>query len=223
MGHVDLEERVARLEAELSLLKYQNRLKNDSLLARMARRWTRMEFREVKSNFLPLMQYDSTVGATYPKGRIMLVTSDGVSRDFIHLDQSDAIIVGNDFAAISKYLYFFTGVEILMGNPVFKLAASGSSQTPVWTQTVQSDNTMQIAYEQDGSPSQASHKVFELQGGADPQYFYLFNNSAAKGIGLKTGTGGNRGVLKIYDATAGAYKYAYIDNGAWVIAASEPT
>lgn len=43
MGLKDLEDRLARVEAELSYLKWQNSLKNDSLLSRMARRMTRME------------------------------------------------------------------------------------------------------------------------------------------------------------------------------------
>lgn len=41
--------------------------------------------------------------------------------------------------------------------------------------------------------------------------------------GLVGGSAGNRPVLKFWDVTANAYKYAYIDNGAWVIASSPPT
>lgn len=59
---------------------------------------------------------------------------------------------------------------------------------------------------------------------ADSDLPLAINNDAGIGrIHLKTGTAGNRGVLKLWDATAGAWKYAYIDNGAWVIAAAEPT
>lgn len=47
VGTKDLEERLARVEAELQFLKYQNRLKNDSLLARMARRWARLDYLNV--------------------------------------------------------------------------------------------------------------------------------------------------------------------------------
>ena len=40
---------------------------------------------------------------------------------------------------------------------------------------------------------------------------------------IKPGTSGNRGVLKMWDATAGAYRYASIENGAWVISSTEPS
>ncbi len=47
-------------------------------------------------------------------------------------------------------------------------------------------------------------------------------NSTARGV-LGKGTAGNRAVLQMWDATLGAYRYIYIDNGAWVISATEPT
>jgi len=40
---------------------------------------------------------------------------------------------------------------------------------------------------------------------------------------LEAGSSQNRPVLKFWDVTANAYKYAYIDNGAWVIANAPPT
>jgi len=41
--------------------------------------------------------------------------------------------------------------------------------------------------------------------------------------GLYAGSNKDRPVLKFWDVTANAWKYAYINNGAWVIAASMPT
>jgi len=41
--------------------------------------------------------------------------------------------------------------------------------------------------------------------------------------GLIAGSAENRPVLKFWDVTANAFKYAYIDNGAWVISATPPT
>jgi len=41
--------------------------------------------------------------------------------------------------------------------------------------------------------------------------------------GLTAGTSSNRPVLKMWDVTLAAYRYAYIDNGAWVIDAAAPT
>lgn len=41
--------------------------------------------------------------------------------------------------------------------------------------------------------------------------------------GLVAGSSQNRPVLKFWDVTAGAYKYAYVDNGAWVISDTSPT
>lgn len=49
------------------------------------------------------------------------------------------------------------------------------------------------------------------------------NASGTERARLEKGSAGNRGVVKLWDVTAAAFKYAYIDNGAWVIAASEPT
>ncbi len=40
---------------------------------------------------------------------------------------------------------------------------------------------------------------------------------------ITEGTSGNRGVLKLWDAGAAAWRYAYLNSGAWVIASSEPT
>ena len=40
---------------------------------------------------------------------------------------------------------------------------------------------------------------------------------------MENGSANSRGVHKMWDATAAAWKYAYIDAGAWVIAGSEPT
>jgi hypothetical protein len=52
----------------------------------------------------------------------------------------------------------------------------------------------------------------------------IFNNDAGVEKGaISTGTAGNRMVLKFYDVTLTAWRYAYIDNGAWVIAVAEPT
>lgn len=40
---------------------------------------------------------------------------------------------------------------------------------------------------------------------------------------LAAGSSGNRGVLRLYDATAAAFKYIYIDNGALVISDTDPS
>lgn len=49
------------------------------------------------------------------------------------------------------------------------------------------------------------------------------NPGGAEMIGLRRGTSGNRGVLKMWDAALGAYRYAYIENGGWVISSAEPS
>ncbi len=49
------------------------------------------------------------------------------------------------------------------------------------------------------------------------------NASGTERARLEPGSAGNRGVVKLWDATLAAFRYAYIDNGAWVIAAAEPT
>lgn len=40
---------------------------------------------------------------------------------------------------------------------------------------------------------------------------------------LRAGSSGNRGVVKLWDATLAAFRWAHIDNGAWVISSTEPT
>jgi hypothetical protein len=42
-------------------------------------------------------------------------------------------------------------------------------------------------------------------------------------VSLRNGTGGNRGVLKLWDATAAAYRYLYMDNNQLVVSDAEPT
>ena len=42
-------------------------------------------------------------------------------------------------------------------------------------------------------------------------------------LSLTRGTSGGRGVLKLYDAGLSAWRYAYLNNGAWTISDTEPT
>lgn len=187
----------------------------------MARKWTEL-YEFLQPQWLPLAKYDPTTNAGYPKGRFGFITSDGVFRSVLHLDNSDSLIMAADFAAISKNLYFETNTVILNASP----SQQWANTTPASLPTYEVDcttNLFRVLYSQQGSPSQAQHEALEISASADSQYFHLFNFGVAKGIGIRSGTAGNRGVIKTYDATAAAYKYAYIDNGAWVIAASEPT
>ncbi len=51
----------------------------------------------------------------------------------------------------------------------------------------------------------------------------IANQGGTERASLKGGTSGNRGVLKLWDAALSAYRYAYLDNGSWVISSTEPT
>lgn len=171
---------------------------------------------------LEFMAFDPTPNAAYPRGRLGLIDSTGTFRDFLHLDNTDAAIFAADFAAISKNIFFETALVILMASAYMQIV----NTTPASEPTFQMDcvtNLFRVLYSQQGSPLQTQHQVLELFAAGDPQYFHLRNNAGTERIGIRTGTGGNRGVIKAWDATAAAFKYAYIDNGAWVIANSEPT
>lgn len=220
MGRVDLEERVARLEAELSLLKFQNSIKNDSLLARIARRHTNL-YEFLQPQWLPLAKYDPTTNAAYPKGRIGVVTSDGVFRSILHIDGTDAVILAGDFAAISKNVYVETGFNVLSASAPVTLSDTSSAQAPSWRIDSVS-NLLRFLYAQT-NPSVTQVEIAELSNANNPVYWRLFNAAGTERIAMRTGTGGNRGVLRLWDVTKAAFSYAYLDNGAWVIAASEPT
>jgi hypothetical protein len=51
----------------------------------------------------------------------------------------------------------------------------------------------------------------------------IYNGSLAERVRLEVGSAGNRGAIRLWDATLAAFRYAYIDNGVWVIQAGEPT
>lgn len=51
----------------------------------------------------------------------------------------------------------------------------------------------------------------------------VLNGSNVERARVTPGTSGDRGVLKLWDVGAAAFRYAYLNAGAWVIAAAEPT
>jgi len=68
-----------------------------------------------------------------------------------------------------------------------------------------------------GTVSNPANVQLELRPGV------IANQSGTERSKLGRGTTGNRGYVKLYDATLGAYRYLYIDNGSVVISASEPS
>lgn len=76
-------------------------------------------------------------------------------------------------------------------------------------------DTLLLTMDQDGAvimKPQANSDVLTIQ-----------NTTPTDRIALGVGSAGNRGVLKMWDATLAAWRYAYIDNNVWAIAAGEPT
>jgi hypothetical protein len=73
----------------------------------------------------------------------------------------------------------------------------------------------------DGQRSNAN--VVEIKKDVSGAYLDLNKSDGTNRIRLKSGSAGNRGVIRLWDAGAAAYRYAYLNSGAWVIATTEPT
>jgi hypothetical protein len=51
----------------------------------------------------------------------------------------------------------------------------------------------------------------------------VLNSANSKGAKMGNGSSGNRGTIRLWDATKGAYYWLYIDNGSLAISASQPS
>lgn len=176
----------------------------------------------LRTSGLNAMRYDPTTAAGYPRGRLGFYTSDNVFRSLFHIDGTDQIIMAADFAAISKGVFLESFLTLLMNNPLIDFANTAPAELPIYKLDV-ATNLLRLLYRQEGTPSQAVHQFAEMYAASNPVRFTLKNFAGTNRTEMSTGTAGNRGVLKMWDATLAAYRYVYIDNGALVISATEPT